>query len=84
VEWQAAEIEPETAAEEGSLVREGRAEQPARPGLSSRHRFRVRRSTESPLAERVIVALATACEVSTGMEQVVTILREDSRAARVE
>lgn len=46
--------------------------------------FRVRRSLESRLAERLIVAFATACEVSTGMAQVVTILREHSRAARVE
>jgi signal transduction histidine kinase len=42
------------------------------------------RSAESPPAERVIVALATASDVSTGMAQVVTILRADSRAARVE
>jgi signal transduction histidine kinase len=35
-------------------------------------------------AERVIVAFATAGDVSTGMAEVVTILREDSRAARVE
>lgn len=48
------------------------------------HRFRFRRPAESPLAERVIVAFATASDVSTGMAQVVTILREDSRAARVE
>jgi signal transduction histidine kinase len=50
----------------------------------ARHRFRGRRPAESPLAERVIVAFATAREVSTGMAQVVTILREDSRATRVE
>src|SRR6266550_134316 len=44
----------------------------------------MRAGSESPLAERVILAFATAGEVSTGMAQVVTILREDSCAARVE
>jgi signal transduction histidine kinase len=64
------------------------ADAPTSPQSAStpkaRHRFRLPRSAESPLAERVIVAFATAGEVSTGMAQVVTILRQDSRAARVE
>lgn len=49
-----------------------------------RRRRRDRRSAEQPPAERVIVAFATAGDVSTGMAEVVTILREESRAARVE
>src|SRR2546423_13721635 len=44
----------------------------------------MRAGSESPLAERVILAFATAGEVSTGMAQVVTIWRQDSCAARVE
>jgi signal transduction histidine kinase len=41
-------------------------------------------SAESSLAERVIVVFATASEVSAGMAQVVTTLREACGAARVE